>query len=95
MPLVDQRRLFVIEVNFQSQPFRVLDNGTNRRVHDLIVQADLDAVTDFVFRFGASLGWHGCTLADSTPILQPTGTDTYFSGKRCQLNRSMQHHLSS
>lgn len=45
------------EVNLQPQTISILDHGTNCGVDDLVVQADLNLVADFVLRF-VVLGWH-------------------------------------
>ena len=55
LPFVNQRGLFVAEIDLQPQTVRVLDDRPDRRGHDPVVQADLDVVTDFVLRLSLFL----------------------------------------
>ena len=41
---MNQCRLLVAKIHLQPQPVRMLDNGADRRVDNLVVQRDLDVV---------------------------------------------------
>jgi hypothetical protein len=58
LPLLNERGLLMTEVNLQPQTVRVLNDGANCGVHDLIVQTDLDVVADFALWLVALFGWH-------------------------------------
>ena len=71
LPLVDQRGLFISKVNLQSQTIRLIDNGADCGVDDLVVQTDFNVVADFVLRLVAFLGWHTRTLSEIDCDTQP------------------------
>ena len=55
---MNQGCLLIAEVDLQAQTLGALDYGPDRCVQNLIIQANLDAVSDSVFGFVSALG-HG------------------------------------
>ena len=75
LPFVNQRSLFMAKVHLQSEPASRFNDGLDCRVENLIVQADLNAVADFVLPL--IVGWHGAALYLRARLFCNRGTDTY------------------